>query len=262
MPVLRTLICTLDTLRIERALQLPSFIIQGGTSDGPTALRLIVKEHPHLVILQNELIGLDGLTILKKLGEALLTGFPYIILTTGISSPFFMHQAKSLGADACIPMPFSTVELLHAINVSCSLTPPALSFAGRTQREKIICDLLDGLKLPHKLKGRQYIARGVDLFVSSGTMRSDFDNSLYPTIGTQFGTTRQAVEKSIRTAIESTWLSGDLETIQRLFGLSVDAERGKPTNSECISMLAEHTARALLSNVMKARKENASAAAQ
>ena len=47
----------------------------------------------------------------------------------------------------------------------------------------------------------------------------------------------------MRTAVESTWLHGNLEAIQQLFGFSVDADRGKPTNAEFLSMLAEHVRR-------------------
>ena len=68
---------------------------------------------------------------------------------------------------------------------------------------------------------------------------------LYPHLAQRFGTAPGAVEKAVRSAIERTRLSGSLPEIQRLFGLSVDAEKGKPTDLECIAMLAEHVRRML-----------------
>ena len=65
----------------------------------------------------------------------------------------------------------------------------------------------------------------------------------------------QAVEKAIRTAVESTWLSGSLNAIQSLFGYSVDAERGKPTNAEFLAMLSGDARRELAHHMVdQARK--------
>ncbi len=257
MRVIRTQIAALNPIPVEAALQTPEFLIQSSTFDGQCAFRQIVKEHPHLVILQNELYGLDGLTILKKLREDIVTGFPYVVFLLPEYEAQWRGKAMALGADICLSVPFDKSELLRSINYARSMPIPAMAMAGKKEREAVINDLLDEMKLPHKLKGRRFIARGIDIFVSTGTMRGDFDNTLYPALGSLFGTTRYAVEKNIRTAIETTWLNGDLEVIQRLFGMSIDSERGKPTNSECISMLAEHTARIFFSNVVKARNIHA-----
>ena len=56
----------------------------------------------------------------------------------------------------------------------------------------------------------------------------------------------------MRTAAEDTWLRGDWEEIQTLFGLTVDPEKGKPTNAELLSMLAEHARREMRRHLTKA----------
>ena len=43
----------------------------------------------------------------------------------------------------------------------------------------------------------------------------------------------------IRHAIEVAWDRGDLETLQRFFGYTVNGAKGKPTNSEFIAMIAD-----------------------
>ena len=40
-------------------------------------------------------------------------------------------------------------------------------------------------------------------------------------------------------AIEVAWDRGDLETLQSYFGYTVSGVKGKPTNSEFISMIAD-----------------------
>ena len=47
------------------------------------------------------------------------------------------------------------------------------------------------------------------------------------------------VERAIRHAIEVAWDRGDLETLQKYFGYTVNSAKGKPTNSEFIAMIAD-----------------------
>jgi two-component system response regulator (stage 0 sporulation protein A) len=62
---------------------------------------------------------------------------------------------------------------------------------------------------------------------------------LYPTVAKKFDTTSSRVERAIRHAIEVAWDRGDLDTLQRFFGYTVSTNRGKPTNSEFIAMIAD-----------------------
>ena len=62
---------------------------------------------------------------------------------------------------------------------------------------------------------------------------------LYPAVAKRFNTTPSRVERAIRHAIEVAWDRGDLETLQHYFGYTVSNAKGKPTNSECIAMIAD-----------------------
>ena len=52
-------------------------------------------------------------------------------------------------------------------------------------------------------------------------------------------TTPSRVERAIRHAIEVALSRGQVETINKLFGYSIHNEKGKPTNSEFIAMVAD-----------------------
>ena len=67
----------------------------------------------------------------------------------------------------------------------------------------------------------------------------DVTKVLYPSIAKKFHTTSSRVERAIRHAIEVAWDRGDLETLQSYFGYTVSGVKGKPTNSEFISMIAD-----------------------
>ena len=62
---------------------------------------------------------------------------------------------------------------------------------------------------------------------------------LYPTIAKKYKTTSSSVERAIRHAIEVAWGRGHMDTIDELFGYTIHAGKGKPTNSEFIALIAD-----------------------
>ena len=62
---------------------------------------------------------------------------------------------------------------------------------------------------------------------------------LYPEIASRFSTTPSRVERAIRHAIEVAWARGQVDTVENIFGYTVSANKGKPTNSEFIAMIAD-----------------------
>jgi two-component system response regulator (stage 0 sporulation protein A) len=62
---------------------------------------------------------------------------------------------------------------------------------------------------------------------------------LYPTVAKKHSTTASRVERAIRHAIEVAWDRGDVEVLNSFFGYTIQNERGKPTNSEFIAMIAD-----------------------
>ena len=62
---------------------------------------------------------------------------------------------------------------------------------------------------------------------------------LYPAIAKKNNTTPSRVERAIRHAIEVAWNRGKIETIDKLFGYTVQHDKGKPTNSEFIAIISD-----------------------
>ena len=62
---------------------------------------------------------------------------------------------------------------------------------------------------------------------------------LYPTIAKMHQTTPSRVERAIRHAIEVAWSRGKMDTIDALFGYTINTRKGKPTNSEFIALIAD-----------------------
>jgi two-component system response regulator (stage 0 sporulation protein A) len=70
-------------------------------------------------------------------------------------------------------------------------------------------------------------------------MLNSITKVLYPTIAKHFDTTSSRVERAIRHAIEVAWSRGKMDTIDELFGYTVNNGKGKPTNSEFIALITD-----------------------
>ena len=62
---------------------------------------------------------------------------------------------------------------------------------------------------------------------------------LYPEIAERYRTTPSRVERAIRHAIEVAWARGKNDAVESIFGYTISASKGNPTNSEFIAMIAD-----------------------
>ena len=92
---------------------------------------------------------------------------------------------------------------------------------------------------PAHIKGFAFIREAVRQVVADPSSINSITKKLYPAIADYFDTTPSKVERAIRHAIEVAWDRGDLETLQKYFGYTVNSAKGKPTNSEFIAMIAD-----------------------
>ena len=75
--------------------------------------------------------------------------------------------------------------------------------------------------------------------VEDSEMLSSITKVLYPSIAKKYQTTSSRVERAIRHAIEVAWSRGRMETLDALFGYTINTGKGKPTNSEFIALIAD-----------------------
>lgn len=80
--------------------------------DGPTALTKVEKGHPHLIILDWMLPGMDGLAVCRRLRQTYLT--PIIMLTARTEEVDHILGLE-VGADDYISKPFSIRQLLARV---------------------------------------------------------------------------------------------------------------------------------------------------
>lgn len=105
--------------------------------------------------------------------------------------------------------------------------------------EQDVTNMIHEIGVPAHIKGYQYIREAIMMSVKDPGMISSITKILYPTIAKRFQTTPSRVERAIRHAIEVAWSRGRMETLDALFGYTVDTGKGKPTNSEFIALIAD-----------------------
>ena len=119
---------------------------------------------------------------------------------------------------------------------------------GSLDPEQEIRRILLELGAPDHLVGHPYVIRAILLVIGDRLYINNITFGLYPQLAVEFDTTPARVERAIRHLIEVTWCRGDLDILEKYFGNTISASRGKPTNGEFIARMA---------NVVKAKMRSA-----
>lgn len=105
--------------------------------------------------------------------------------------------------------------------------------------EALVTNIIHEVGVPAHIKGYQYLREAIMMVVDNIDMINQITKQLYPEIAHKYKTTSSRVERAIRHAIEVAWSRGKIEATESIFGYTVNANKGKPTNSEFIAMIAD-----------------------
>lgn len=98
---------------------------------------------------------------------------------------------------------------------------------------------LDQIGVKHSLKGYGYIISAVEKCLENRSKLIRIVKGLYAEIAEENNDKVMRVERAIRHAIEITWTNGNTNVINKIFGYTVSARKGKPTNSEFIALITD-----------------------
>lgn len=117
---------------------------------------------------------------------------------------------------------------------------PTYHAVDETFLRKEITKLLHTLGMPTHVLGYEYTREAILIALGNKGILRAITKELYPAVAKAFHTTPSRVERAIRHAVELAWDRGDLDTFQKFFGYTVSNTKGKPTNKEFLSALADH----------------------
>lgn len=94
--------------------------------------------------------------------------------------------------------------------------------------------------VPASLSGYTYLKEAINQAVMDQSLVHRLTTGLYPAVAEKFQTTPSRVERTMRHSIEVAWMRGDLDTLQKRFGYTVSADKGRPTVGEFVALAAEY----------------------
>lgn len=107
-------------------------------------------------------------------------------------------------------------------------------------KELRISTILKDLGVAASLSVYRYLRYAIGLVINDMSLTNHITKELYPAVAKKFNTTPPRAERGIRHAIETGWLRGNADLESKMFGYSVRADKGKPTNSEFIATVADY----------------------
>ncbi|MBP3437430.1 MAG: sporulation transcription factor Spo0A [Clostridia bacterium] len=215
-------------------------------ANGEEALRKIEQTHPDVVIIDSWLSGIDGIGVIRRTKAIRFSPDlrPVLILTSMVQNNSMFIEATGAGADLCLIKPIDRKSLLshisslstHRKSDDATESNSALPMDLESQVTKIIHQI----GVPAHIKGYQYLRTAILMTIEDNDIINSVTKILYPSVAKKYATTTSRVERAIRHAIEVAWDRGDIDTLNAYFGYTIQNNRGKPTNSEFIAMIADN----------------------
>lgn len=231
--------------------------------NGEEACTMIREVESDIVILDVIMPYLDGIGVLERVATMNLEKRPLFVMLSAVGQDKITERALSLGAEYYIVKPFDMDTLVNRIrqlknmaisgNNNIIVSSSAASSANSSKQllarpksapsphnlETQVTQVIHEIGVPAHIKGYQYLRDAIIMVINDMDILNSITKQLYPNIAKQYNTTPSRVERAIRHAIEVAWSRGKMDTIDMLFGYTVNNGKGKPTNSEFIALIAD-----------------------
>ena len=199
--------------------------------DGAEALSMLEKLHPDVLVTDLALPGVDGLALLRT--AVAMTKPPATLAITCYCTPFIRDVIAQIGVDYMMLKPCELRALAERVRDlgRCDGDRNVLPLG-----QSALNSLLLALSVPAGRRGYAYLALVIEMYRrdSSRSMTKD----LYPAAGRGYRANGAAVERSIRTAIETAWMNRDETVWRQYFPVARFGMTAKPTNRTFIATVA------------------------
>ncbi len=202
---------------------------------GAEALEKMEEQTPDLAIVELIMAEMDGLALVEQIKSNPETADVKVIMVSTVAHDFVVKKAFDYGADFYMvkPIDFRTFKA----RIEDILERPAEQ--NQVALPVRVTDILQDIGFVPNMKGFKYIRYAICLAAQDQTYLESLTQRLYGDVAKKFGTTAVNVERDIRHAIESAWNKGNVKKIEQHFGYSIDASKGKPTNSALIATIVD-----------------------
>lgn len=225
--------------------------------NGKAAYHSIIDDTPDLVLIDVILPVMDGFTVIEKTnGNKSIRKKPAFIIISSMGNQSMVEYACKLGVIYYMMKPYNLDGMMHRILQTAELYMGDGRSVKRLERKHLrqeydvgdymentlendVTDIIREIGIPAHIKGYQYIREAIMMTVNDMNLLNYITKLLYPTIAKKYKTTSSSVERAIRHAIEVAWNKGQIDVLEDMFGYTISAGKGKPTNSEFIALIAD-----------------------
>lgn len=217
------------------------FVLVGMANNGLEALEIINQQTPDVIVLDIIMPHLDGIGVLEKISMGAVSHKPKVIMLTAFGQESVTARAVELGADYYILKPFDFAVLGTRIRQLADgvAVGQYISVSKPRNLDVAVTNIIHEMGVPAHIKGYHYLREAILCVINEVNLLGAVTKELYPMIAQKYQTTPSRVERAIRHAIELAWDRGNIEMMTKFFGYTINLERGKPTNSEFIAMVAD-----------------------
>lgn len=213
-------------------------------ADMADAADRIGKELCDVVICDTTFSGREGIQLpfrCVKQNEQAGKSSPRFVVIGGREQSTLLTELENSGLVVTLTRPYSTWDFWSkVINSEHFEEEDVKNEKVKTDKLEIrISDALHTIGIPAHIKGYSYLRLAISMVVKEPEIINYVTKTLYPRVAREFGTSTSRVERAIRHAIEVAWDRGDIDTLNSIFGYTISRQRGKPTNSEFIAMIAD-----------------------
>lgn len=184
----------------------------------------------------------DGFAVLEQVSR-MQGKKPIVIMASAFNSDATIARAVSLGAAYYLTKPVSAKSVYDRIMLFANNSvKPHTELQPADEEydlEIIVSNMIKEIGVPAHIKGYQFVRDAIMWVINDMELINAVTKELYPGIAKKYKTTSSRVERAIRHAIEVSWQRGEVETLNELFGHTVQFSKDKPTNSEFIAMIAD-----------------------
>ncbi len=216
---------------------LPAFC----SKDGEELCARIAQEQPDVVLMESFMTRLDAIGVMRSIKRQNISQ-PLFIVFSSFHSAVLEREIMNSGAGYFMLKPFEVEQLCETVvmmtrkNDRLLRMPVSVDAFGLEMR---VTEILHEIGVPAHIKGYHYLRDSIIMSVERPEVINAVTKQLYPAVAKKYDTTSSRVERAIRHAIEVAWDRGDIDVLNSYFGYTIHNDRGKPTNSEFIAMIAD-----------------------
>ena len=215
------------------------FELVGEAMTGADAIKLVREKQPDVMLLDLVMPQGGGLDVLAMAREENLQKTSFIAVSA-LGEERIAQEAIAQGAKYFIVKPFDPNGIIRRIKAVCTEADNPSASDDQVKVEQVITKALHTLGVPAQLNGYQYLREAIAMVVMDPQGVTAITRQIYPVIAQRHNASGPSVERAIRHAIEVSWNRGSMEAINNMFGYTINNQKGKPTNSEYIAMVADH----------------------